>query len=313
VQDEGHSYAFLPRVSAQYKFTPDVMAYATYSQGVNPGQFNSVYANLPAVSQAALKTAGLSVGTSVQPEKLTNYELGLKGRFFNGRATFSADVYYDKWTHQLDSNNYQFGVTDPANPYNVVGSSTYSPNANSIYPFSYTDNSANSTAKGVEFEANLIPIKHVTVNLSGAYNDTQYDSFICTSCLPYASFDAKGKYLPNAPLKSLAAGFEYDNTIEAFGPTIDWFVRADVIYKDGVWLDSSNTVKTPSVTFVNLRGDLTFPHGFSLEGYVNNLFNEKSPVSGFQGYNFATNFGPTALVTALPELITGGVKVKYRF
>ncbi len=313
VQDEAHSYAFLPRASIQYRFTPGIMAYATYSKGVNPGIFNSVYANLPAASQAEVKAAGYNVGTTVQPEKLTNYEVGLKGRFFDGRATLTADIYYDKWENQIDANNFNFGVTDAGNPYNVVGSPTYTANNKSIYPFNFSDNSANSTAKGAEFEANVIPIRHVNVNLSGAYNSTKYDSYICTSCLPYTSFSAKGKYLPDAPLMSFAVGVEYTNTIQVYGPPIDWFARVDAIYKDGVWLDSSNTVKTPSRELVNLRGGFTFPQGFELEGYVENLFNNKAPVYGFQGYNFATDFGPTGIVVGLPQLITGGVRVKYHF
>jgi iron complex outermembrane receptor protein len=313
VQDEAHSYAFLPRASIQYRFTPDIMAYATYSKGVNPGIFNSAYANLPAASQAEVKAAGFNIGTTVQPEKLTNYEIGTKGRFFNGRATLTADIYYDKWENQIDANNFNFGVTDSGNPYNVVGSATYTPGNKSIYPFNFSDNSANSTAKGVEFEANVIPVRHVNFSLTGAYTSVKYDSYICTSCLPYTTFNAAGKYLPNAPLLSFATGLEYDNTFELRGYSIDWFARVDAIYKDGVWLDSSNTVKTPSRELVNIRGGFTLPKGFEVEGYVDNLFNNKAPVYGFQGYNFATNFGPTAVVVGLPQLITGGVRVKYHF
>jgi iron complex outermembrane receptor protein len=172
----GKSYAFLPRVSAQYRFTPDIMAYATYSQGVNPGVFNATLATLPAQTIAAIRAAGYNLQTAVQPEKITNYELGFKGRFLNGRATLTADVYYDKWKNQIDAETYNFSPTDANSPYNLVGSTQYNPSINSVYAVNFSDNGAQSTYKGVELDGNLIPIDHLTLNASAAYNDAKYDS-----------------------------------------------------------------------------------------------------------------------------------------
>ena len=45
----GKSSDFLPRVTVQYKVTPDVMTYATYSKGVNPGTFNTQFSTIPTV------------------------------------------------------------------------------------------------------------------------------------------------------------------------------------------------------------------------------------------------------------------------
>jgi iron complex outermembrane receptor protein len=312
---KGSSTDFLPRVSLQYKFLPDMMAYFTYSEGVNPGTFNTQYSTLPAVSQTELNTLGVAGGLSVKPEDITNYELGFKGKFFGDRATLSADVYYDKWTNQLNLETYNFPAADPANPYNVVGSSQYLAQNNSIYPYSYTDNSASSTAKGFEAEADFILFEHVTINLAGAINDTQYDSFNCTSCLPYPTtpgFNAKGKYLPNAPKDSFTGGAEYSNRANIFGAN-DWFIRGDYVFKDGVYIESSNTVKTPDINhLVNIRGGLNWSN-FSVEAFVDNLFNDKAYTSGFQDVNFGTNFGPTVVMVGLPTLITGGVRFKFKY
>jgi iron complex outermembrane receptor protein len=298
---EGKTYNFLPRVSAQYRFTPDVMAYFTYSKGVNPGPFNSQYALYSDTTKAALATLGYNASIAVKPEEITNYELGLKGRFFDGRATLSADIYYDQWKNQLNSESYTFAPGQTGNP-----SST------SIFIASFTDNTASSTPKGIEAEANFIPITHVTVNVSGAYNDTKYDTFNCTSCLPYASYDAKGKYLPNSPVGSYTVGAAYANTFELLGAQNDWYARVDYIYRDGFYFQPSNTAKTPDSKVVNLRGGINFQGGVSVEGFVNNLTNEKAYTSAFQGYNFS-NFSSNAVGLGLPQLITGGVKLKYKF
>lgn len=294
---------FLPRASLQYRFEPDLMAYFTYSKGANPAAINAFYVNLPAVSKAAIAAAGVDAVAAAPPELITNYEAGVKGRFLDGRASIAADIYYDDWTHQINQGTYYFSGTDPANPFNVLGT-----NPGQTDPTQFYSNSSSSVAKGVEFEADLIPLDHVTLNLSAAYNDTQYTSYICTTCQPYTSFDAKGKYLPNAPLFSTTLGAMYSNTLRAFARPVDWFIRADFIYRDGVWINSANTAKTPSTQILNLRGGLTLTKGLSIEGFVYNLNNCKSPTSGY-----ATGDPFSAVSVTLPQLITGGVKVRYQF
>jgi len=301
ITDQGSSYNFLPRASLQYKFLPDVMAYFTYSKGVNPALFNAFYGNLPEASKAEIASHGIVASTSTAPELITNYEAGLKGRFLDGRATLAADVYYDHWTNQINSGTYLFAANDPANPFVIEG------HGGSVDPITFYSNGSTSVAKGVEFEGNLIPVEHVTLNLQMAYNDTKYTDYICTSCTPYATFNASGKYLPGAPLYSATFGAMYSNTINAFSRSIDWFIRADYIYRDGVWINSANTAKTPSAEVLNVRGGFTLIKGLSIEGYVNNATNNKSPTNGYVSQALST------ISVGLPELITGGVKVRYEF
>jgi iron complex outermembrane receptor protein len=325
--DEEHAYTyayvqtvagsvnnFLPRASIQYKFTPDVMAYFTYSQGANPPLLNAQYANLPAVSRAEITSTGIAASSSALPEQITNYEVGFKGRFLDGRATMAIDLYYDDWTNQINSGSYVFAASDPLNPINLPGNQSYNPTLlfKSADPVSFFANAASSNAKGIEFEGQFIPVEHVTLNGGAAYNDTQYTKFICTSCQPYVTFDAHGKYLPNAPLFSASFGAQYANTMHMFARPMDWFARMDFAYRDGLYIQASNTVKTPSTTLLNFTAGLTLGHGMSIEGYVKNATNNHAPVSGFQAFNFTT-FSNTAVNVALPQLITGGVKLKYKF
>ena len=306
ISGQGKSDNFLPRASLQYNFAPQAMAYFTYSKGVNPGVFNAQFATLPKLSQAELTANGLAGAEAVKPEKITNYEIGTKGRFLDGHMTLSADLYYDKWNEQLDANTFIYAANDPANPYNngVPGSGAYL--------YSYTDNSAKSTAKGIEVDATFIPVSHVTVNVAGAVNDTKYDTFNCSgSCLPYATFNAAGKHLPNAPEKSFAAGLQYDGALPSpDGAT--WFARADFIYRDGVYIQSSNTVKTPNFTNLNLRAGVNLG-AMRFEAFVNNVLNNRAPTSGFEDVNFAGFFAPTAVYVGLPQLVTGGFKVSLKY
>jgi iron complex outermembrane receptor protein len=310
----GTSKDFLPRVTLQYTPVPGMLTYATFSRGVNPGLFNSQFNSLPTRSQAALTATGAAGGVVVQPEKLDNYEIGIKGRFWGGKLTLSAAAYYDVWSNQINTNAYNFAANDPNNPYNVVGFSGYNPANTSIYIYSFQDNSARSKAKGVEAEATIIPIPHITVNLSGSYSNIHYSSFNCTSCAPYSTaypgFNAAGNQLPNSPRWQSAVGVQYDHETSILGSK-GFFVRADYFYHSGIYIQSSNTVKTPDSNTVNFRAGLDFAH-FSIEGFVNNAFNERAFTSGFQNYNFPGFFTPAVMV-GLPTLITAGARIHVKF
>ena len=307
ISAQGTSNNFLPRASVQYKFDSNAMAYFTFSQGVNPGVFNSQYSTLPTASQAELNANGSAGGLLVKPEKITNYELGVKGRFLDGHLMLSADVYYDKWKDQLNANTYIFSAADPANPYNngIPGSGPYL--------YGYTDNSASSTAKGVEVDATFIPLAHVTANLAGAINNTKYDALLATgtNSAPYLTFNAAGKHLPNAPEASFAAGLQYENALP-IAKDATWFARADFIYRDGVYVQSTNTVKTPNVGYLNLRVGANFGRA-KLEVFVNNVTNNRSPTSGFEDVNFGGFFAPTAIMVGLPQLITAGLRLSFKY
>jgi len=72
-----------------YTFAGDWSGYATVSTGFKSGGFN----------------AGIPSQPTYEPEKVTNYELGVKGRFLDNRASINADVYFMNYK---DIQVYQF-------------------------------------------------------------------------------------------------------------------------------------------------------------------------------------------------------------
>jgi iron complex outermembrane receptor protein len=312
VQFQATSNDFLPRVSLQYAVTPASMVYFTYSQGVNPGTFNAGLNVLPAVSQAELAAHGAG-STVVQPERLTNYEVGFKGHMFDNRVSVAIDYYYDTWTNQLTPKTYVFPAADPANPANVVGYSGYIANNTSVSGYNYVDNSSAALAQGVEGEIDAKLWSNWTLNLSGAVTDTKYTSYQClpSTCVPYqTTFDAKGKYLPDVPLYSLNIGLQYDGQLP-MRPDIGWYARGDYIYRAGVYIDPTNVTKTPDQNTLNARVGINWKD-LNVEAYVINATNNNAPVAGNASLDFA-NGAYDVILTALPQLITGGVRVKYRF
>ncbi|HXC59788.1 MAG TPA: TonB-dependent receptor, partial [Steroidobacteraceae bacterium] len=85
-----------------YELTPDVLTYATYGRGFKTGGIT-----LNGVPSDAVGNPILSAAT-VDPEKLNNYEVGVKTQFLDRKATFNVALY------RTDINNYQATVTNNA-------------------------------------------------------------------------------------------------------------------------------------------------------------------------------------------------------
>lgn len=79
---------FLPRLAVDYRFTPEIMAYASIAQGWRSGGFNH------------LNTAPGKL--RFKKETCWTYELGAKTRFLEDRLTFNTSVYHSVYSDYQD-------------------------------------------------------------------------------------------------------------------------------------------------------------------------------------------------------------------
>lgn len=133
---------FSPRLTAEYKFSPDVMVYANYSEGYKAGGFNS------------RGTIAENVGP-FGPEKAKAYELGLKTDLFDRLLRFNVAGFINKYT-------------------DLQGSVT---KMGSVRPENVTTNIAAAKVTGFEAEAlvRVTPAFNISANL--AYLDAKYTDF----------------------------------------------------------------------------------------------------------------------------------------
>jgi iron complex outermembrane receptor protein len=82
VDRSGSWSSFTPKVSLNYKFTPEVLGYVSYSRGFKSGGF-------------ALST----LGPPFAPEELDDYEGGLKGDWLNGHLRTDVAAFYYKYSN----------------------------------------------------------------------------------------------------------------------------------------------------------------------------------------------------------------------
>ncbi|MFN3230037.1 MAG: TonB-dependent receptor [Asticcacaulis sp.] len=136
---------FTPRVSASLKLSPEMTAYASYSQGFKSGGWD--------MRGDAVATPDTVRG--YKPETVDAYEVGLKGTAFDNRLSFSSAIFRSEYKDQQ--------VT------------TQVPSGNTIA--SFVDNVGSSKIWGAEFEGNLSIAEPLSAQFALGYTKGEYEDF----------------------------------------------------------------------------------------------------------------------------------------
>ena len=154
-----------PRVVIDYKPVTDVMFFASYSQGYEAGGYNA-----------------LSPGAKYEPEKVNNYELGMKSEFFDHRLLVNASVYHYQYT-----NLQQLSLVS---------------NGNGALP-QYEVTLSDQRATGADFEAHWQATEGLRLNFVAAYIDLTYQTYTTPD-----GTNVSGQPV-GEPLWSFAGGLDY--------------------------------------------------------------------------------------------------------
>jgi iron complex outermembrane receptor protein len=141
---KGNNVSWLGSLS--WKPTQNLLAYASASTGYKGAGLNL--------------NSAVSAGTPLvlRPEKVHDYEIGLKQQLFDHTLTLNIDGY---WTllHGLQANIYPLNGTK-----------------------SYLTNVGNVRARGIEADAVWQATDHLTLTANGAFNDARYTSYHNAPC-----------------------------------------------------------------------------------------------------------------------------------
>lgn len=167
-KESGHT----PRVSLEYKLTPDHMVYATWSKGFRPGGANR---------------RSVSLGQPLPPYKadyLKNYELGWKTTWLGNRLRFNGAVFQEDW------DDFQFSYLGP--------------NA-----LTEVRNAGSARIRGIEAYLDWAVTPDLLLNAGASYTDAKLTADFCKNLdngvpLPAAdcpadSFAPSGTRLPVTP------------------------------------------------------------------------------------------------------------------
>jgi outer membrane receptor protein involved in Fe transport len=163
------------KVSAQFSFNDDVMAYALYSEGFRPGGVNR--------NRGAPK-----LPPQYGADFLKNYEFGLRSTWADGRFQANITAFFQDW------DDYQLEVVDPSNIPCAVD-----PTPPCGQPWQKgVANVGNASSDGVEIHIEAIPTDGLSIKANATFLDAKIeeeppglDDVFAGSKLPFAP-DFKG-------------------------------------------------------------------------------------------------------------------------
>lgn len=289
---------FTPRAIVNWQINPRTMVYASWAKGVNPAQFNTTILAQSASVQAAALAAGGQL--TIAPEKITNYEIGMKGKALDGRLRYTAAAYYAQWRNQINA------ITIvAADPTTSTG-------------FTFINTSANSGSVdlyGVELDTNWKVSDLLSIEASGAMNGSDIKYFRSTTISQLTGiYDFSGKEMKYTSKYSANVGVILGGDLKNVADG-KWFTRLDWNFKSGVWSNEANIAKTPDAHKFNLRAGVSKGR-VAVDVFVNNLLNDKTYNSLTDNYvldpSFAHSAYFSALLVGLPDLRTFGLQVKVK-
>jgi iron complex outermembrane receptor protein len=261
-----------------WKPSKDVLLYATYSRGSKSQGLN-------------LTTLPAGVSPVIAPEKVDNFEAGIKSQFFNRSVTLNLAGYWTKVA------NYQTTIVQQ-----LIGTNTY---------INYIANIPQVRSRGFEGDIGWTVSPHLSFTGSVAYTDAVYTDYP-NGPAPIENLNLgavqnmTGKPLAGVPKWSTALGS--DGSIPLRDGT-ELYGHADWSYRSSYYTVASNSRYglVPGYGVVNARVGVRFAGGkYDLSVWARNLFDKDY----FQTLS-VLNYGLVTATLGDPRTFGGTFRVKF--
>ena len=290
-----------------YKIAQDVLAYATYAKS-----FKTLGINQNGLPLNADNTVNYAAST-VKPESVNHYEVGLKTQFWGRRATFNLTAFRTEIKNfQATVNGGQFGT--------VRG---------------YLANAEKVRSQGIEADFKVVASDRFTAYANGAYTDAKYKKFVDAPCPPELSggtfqaagatpdysqagvpgalspraCDISGQRLPGVSKWAFSYGAEYNVPVTLLDKQGQVYLGVDGNYRSHWNSNASPSIYTEvkGYALTNFRAGFR-GEGFDVFGWVRNAFD----VHYIDNLQVAP--GNTGLIAGTPgDPRTWGGTVKFSF
>ncbi|MFZ5707941.1 MAG: TonB-dependent receptor [Pseudomonadota bacterium] len=289
---------FTPKVGVSYKPGEDVLLYASYSEGFRSGGFNGRGNNI------------LTLGP-YNPEKVRNFEVGLKSEFLDRRVQVNISAFHTKYLDKQED----VVFPDPAGATVTV-----------------VQNAASATLKGFELESKFRPIAGLTLGFNLGYLESGYGQYFDQGTLldgpnagQLAPIDKSNFLLRRAPKwngelnmnyelpigdkRSLLFNTDYNfkSRYSIVGNTVNTHANNPGIIKAFGTLNGSISYKTEtykvSLFGRNLTGEDHFLHVLDVGTTFGRTAASNVPIPTFALWTFGTINPPT----------TYGIEIEFKF
>lgn len=254
------STALVGDIGLKYQLTPSSQVYFTYTRGYAPKVYNT----------ASLITPGLIL-TPVAQEKIDSFEIGTKGRYFDGTLIVNASLFDTVY------NNYQISTFEhlPGQVVNILSLTA----------------AGQAETQGFELNTEWRPLPDTTLSFNGALVRAEFNSYQNGPCwwagpvslLPSSCYvasdgtlraDLSHKPMPNAPKIKLTLSADQrvplgfiPYTLD-FGGTLSYRAKAQMLPDQNPYsVQSGHAILNLSAGIMSDNGD------YSLTFFVNNVTN----------------------------------------
>ena len=203
------------KLNTSYDINDDMMVYFTWAEGfrrggANPFPTGGLFASLPE-------------HVIYEPDQVTNYEVGIKGRLGNN-VNYSLAGYYIDWE------GFQFDENTPSGQFGVF-------------------NGSEARTMGVELEARGKITEQLRFNFGYSYTDAEVTKdFVIRDLelftgVPIDHIPASdGDPLPGVPEHSLAGGLDFQQPLQSNNWVLNWHI-------DGSYRSDAQSTFNPNVQF----------------------------------------------------------------
>lgn len=258
------------RVALDYKIASDVMLFGSISKGVKAGGFNGGATFSPAEE------------ASVDPEKLTAYEIGIKSDLFDRILRLNVSLFDYEYKDQ------QVYVLRSVGPIVTTNLS----------------NAGQSRIYGFDIDATLRPVAGLMIQGSAEWLKARIRQFDATGP---GVIDFTGNTLPRAPRWSASGLVQYDIRL-ANGGEIS--LQSDIRYTSKVFFDVSNNPNLVQNAFavVGARIGYKMPDTkIDISAWVKNVFDKAYYQDGYDNASLGW------VVYPVGDPRTAGVTLNFRF
>jgi iron complex outermembrane receptor protein len=270
---------FTPKASLRYKITPDASVYALFSRGFRAGGFDGRPNTYDAASQP------------YDPEKMDNFELGLKSEWFERKLRLNVAAFYMKYTDKQEEESVLCGASCS------TGQETLIINASS------------ADITGMEVDLAAHPYKGLSVTATLGLLHAKYKKLVDPVDPNPATNDLSNLHLRRAPSVTATLSPEYEWPVAGGMASVraDWhFIGSEELtfFNSPQSRNPAQHIVDPSISYV--RG------GTRLSAYANNVTNTSSWATAYD-VGATHSFGGLWTYTAVRAPRTYGVRISHDF
>lgn len=224
--DEEHTWnTFLPKIAVSKKFNDKLTSYVSASKGYLPGGYNN------------FASSGTEKDNKFDAQTSMNYELGLKGSFFEDKLRVATSLFY----------------------LNIEDIHVYSTDKNT--GMMYTSNAGEADSKGIEAELEYTINHNWKIDTSIGFIKARYSNYIDSN-----GNDNKNNKIERTPSHSANLGISYYSDDRFYG-------RFDIQNQGDMYFNAQNNLKQDSYTVANVKVGYFFDD-IELYGFIKNITDE---------------------------------------